>query len=69
MTWKSNGELGREYLEQADDLEREIERLRRKKPRISEEKLRLRRKINILETMMVETRELGNELIDYYHEE
>lgn len=50
--WKSNEKLGREYMEQAAELEREIVRLRGKKLHHSESVRKLRRKINILETMI-----------------
>lgn len=63
--WKSNEELGREYMDQAAELEREIVRLREKKLRHPESVRKLRRKIDILETMIYDLRKNGVELLHY----
>lgn len=66
--WKSSKELGREYLDQAEELEKEIARLRRKRPRSLEEKRKLRRKIDILDSMLIDLRKNGDRLLRYYEE-
>lgn len=63
--WKSNEELGREYMDQAEELEREIVRLRGKKLHHPESVRKLRRKIDILETMIYDLRKNGVELLHY----
>lgn len=63
--WQSNAALGQEYIQQAEALEEDIARLRRKKPRSPEDQRKLRRKIDILETMIMDTRRIGVDLIYY----
>lgn len=65
MKWKGNEELGREYMDQATELEREIVRLREKKLHHPESVRKLRRKIDILETMIYDLRKNGVELLHY----
>lgn len=63
--WKSNEELGREYMDRAEELEKEVARLREKRPRHLETERRLRREIDILETMILDLRKTGVVLLHY----
>lgn len=66
--WKTNRELAREYFDQADELERKIELLRKKRPRHAETEIRLRREIAVLEGMMLDARNTANTLLHYDEE-
>lgn len=66
--WKNNKELAQEYFDQADEIEKKIELLRKKRPRHAETEIRLRREINILEGMLLDARNTANTLLHYDEE-